>query len=202
MVGNRPVLERIEKTGNVFMAWSYRPWLLEGAAVRVSMVGFDDGSEPEHTLDGAPVAQIHADLTAESNLTSALPLKENERLCFLGMMKGGPFDITEADPRRMLSRPLNPNGRPNSDVVRRRLGGRDITSRDSGGWLIDFGVNMPEGEAALHEWPFEYAKKHVIARADDYFFGVLHSGVHEAWSLSQGAWMGVGNDPRYSSAHL
>jgi type II restriction/modification system DNA methylase subunit YeeA len=41
---------------------------------------------------------------------------------------------------------------------------------------------------------------HVIARADDYVFGVLHSIAHEEWSLSQGAWMGVGNDPRYSSA--
>jgi type II restriction/modification system DNA methylase subunit YeeA len=40
----------------------------------------------------------------------------------------------------------------------------------------------------------------VIARADDYIFGVVHSRLHEAWSLSQGAWMGVGNDPRYSSA--
>jgi type II restriction/modification system DNA methylase subunit YeeA len=41
---------------------------------------------------------------------------------------------------------------------------------------------------------------HVIARQDDYTFGVVHSRIHEVWSLSQGAWMGVGNDPRYSSA--
>jgi len=41
---------------------------------------------------------------------------------------------------------------------------------------------------------------HVIARGDDYFFGMLQSIIHEVWSLSQGAWMGVGNDPRYSSA--
>ena len=41
---------------------------------------------------------------------------------------------------------------------------------------------------------------HVIAREDDYFFGVLQCRVHEVWSLSQGAWMGVGNDPRYTSA--
>jgi hypothetical protein len=41
---------------------------------------------------------------------------------------------------------------------------------------------------------------HVIARSDDYFFGVLHCEIHEHWSLSQGAWLGVGNDPRYSSA--
>jgi len=34
---NRVVLERIKQTGDIFMAWSDRPWLLEGAAVRVSM---------------------------------------------------------------------------------------------------------------------------------------------------------------------
>ena len=261
MVGNRPVLERIEKTGNIFMAWSDRPWTLEGAAVRVSMLGFDDGSEPEHTLDGELVTQIHADLTAESNLTGALPLQENDNLCFLGMMKGGPFDISAEDARLMLSRPVNPNGRPNSDVVKRRLGGRDITGRNSGGWLIDFGVNMMEQEAALYEWPFEYVKKHVkplrdvnrrirtqqkwwihgearpglrraiahlqrcivtpevakhrlfvwmdtsivpdhtchvIARADDYFFGIVHSRPHVEWSLHVGSTLE--DRPRYSSA--
>ncbi len=262
MVGNRPVLERIEKTGNIFMAWSDRPWLLDGAAVRVSMLGFDDGTEPEHTLDGLSVSQIHADLTAETNLTSALPLKENKGFCFLGMMKGGPFDISAKDAQLMLSQPVNPNGRPNSDVVKRRLNGRDITYRDSGGWLIDFGVNMPEAAAALYEWPFEYVRKHVkplrdvnrrtrmqqrwwihgearpglrratanlsrcivtpevakhrlfiwmdtaivpdhklhvFSRADDYFFGVLHSFLHESWTLATCSWIGKGNDPSYNS---
>jgi type II restriction/modification system DNA methylase subunit YeeA len=36
MVGNRPVLERIKQTGDIFMAWADRPWLLNGAAVRVT----------------------------------------------------------------------------------------------------------------------------------------------------------------------
>ena len=38
----------------------------------------------------------------------------------------------------------------------------------------------------------------VFARDDDYFFGVLHSRAHEAWSLRLGTWLGVGNDPRYT----
>ena len=124
MVGNRPVLERIKETGDIFMAWSDNPWVLNGAAVRISLIAFDDGSETSRILDGRPVEIIHADLTAESNVTAALPLKENESLCFLGVMKAGPFDISEDEARKMLSRPLNPNGRPNSDVVKRRLGGR------------------------------------------------------------------------------
>ena len=39
----------------------------------------------------------------------------------------------------------------------------------------------------------------VIARADDVTFGILHSRFHELWSLGLCTWMGVGNDPRYTS---
>src|SRR5262249_16391436 len=42
-------------------------------------------------------------------------------------------------------------------------------------------------------------KLHVIARDDDYFFGVLQSRAHELWTLSTCSWMGVGNDPSYNS---
>lgn len=38
----------------------------------------------------------------------------------------------------------------------------------------------------------------VIAREDDYFFGVLHSRLHEVWALRMGTWLGKGNDPRYT----
>ena len=41
------------------MAWRDREWILNGAAVHVCMVGFDDG-----TLDGALVATINANLTS------------------------------------------------------------------------------------------------------------------------------------------
>jgi type II restriction/modification system DNA methylase subunit YeeA len=259
MVGNRPVLERILESGGIFMAWSDRPWILDGAAVRVSMVGFDNGSQKERTLDGQPVASIHADLTASANVASAQALPENAGLCFLGVMKGGPFDLTEAEAQAMLAAPLNPNGRSNSDVVRRRLIGRDVVQRNQGGWLIDFG-EVSEGNAALYELPFEYVRRvvkpirdknrdrlmnqnwwlhgrtrpalrrainglercivtpevakhrifawmdtdvvpdhtlHVIARADDYFFGVLHCRIHEAWSLRVNSTLE--DRPRYNS---
>jgi hypothetical protein len=158
MVGNRPVLERILASGGIFMAWSDRPWIQDGAAVRVSMVGFDDGSQIERVLDGVLVSEIHADLTASANVASAPPLPENAGLCFLGVMKGGPFDLTEEQAKAMRAAPLNPNGRPNSDVVKRRLIGRDIVQRSQDGWLIDFG-EMAEAEAALYEQPFEYVRK-------------------------------------------
>jgi type II restriction/modification system DNA methylase subunit YeeA len=160
MVGNRPVLEKIKATGGIFMAWSDRPWILDGASVRVSMVGFDDGSQSGPVLDGSPVETIHADLSAESNVASAVRLEENAGLCFLGVMKGGPFDITDKQAAVMLTAPLNPNGRPNSDVVKRRLIGRDVVQRNQNGWLIDFG-EMTEQEAALYELPFMYVKRDV-----------------------------------------
>jgi type II restriction/modification system DNA methylase subunit YeeA len=161
MPGNRPVLEAIKKTGDIFMAWGDRPWVLDGANVRVAMVGFDNGSEKSKTLDGHPVTSINADLTSGLDATAAKPLPENQRLCFLGMMKAGPFDISKDAANEMLNAPLNPNGRPNSDVVKRRLGGQDVTGRPSGDWIIDFGCDMPEAEAALYEKPFEYVKEFV-----------------------------------------
>jgi type II restriction/modification system DNA methylase subunit YeeA len=262
MVGNRPVLERILESGGIFMAWSDRPWILDGAAVRVSIVGFDNGSQKAQTLDGLPVECINADLTASANVASAVALRENAGLCFLGVMKGGPFDLTEEQAKVMLAVPLNPNGRPNSDVVKRRLIGRDVVQQSQDGWLIDFG-EMSEAGAALYELPFEYVKRvvkpfrdknrdrlmnqnwwlhgrtrpalrralgglkrcivtpevakhrifvwmktdvvpdhklHVIARDDDYFFGVLQSRLHEVWTLATCSWLGVGNDPSYNSA--
>jgi type II restriction/modification system DNA methylase subunit YeeA len=43
-------------------------------------------------------------------------------------------------------------------------------------------------------------KLHVIARDDDYFFGVLQSSAHEIWTIATCSWMGVGNDPSYNSS--
>jgi len=37
-----------------------------------------------------------------------------------------------------------------------------------------------------------------IARDDDTTFGILHSRLHELWSLRMGTFLGVGNDPRYT----
>ena len=57
---NRNVLKRIQETCNIFWAWSDRPWLLEGAAVHVSMVGFDGGAEGQRVLNGSLVSAINA----------------------------------------------------------------------------------------------------------------------------------------------
>lgn len=43
-------------------------------------------------------------------------------------------------------------------------------------------------------------KLHVIARDDEYMIGVVQSKIHEIWTLAQCSWIGVGNDPSYSSS--
>jgi len=153
---NRKVLERIKETGDIFWAQSDRDWILEGAAVNVSMIGFDDGQETSRVLDDISVNAINADLTGTVDLTAAKRLQENIGLSFMGDTKGGPFDIAPDMAARMLNAPLNPNGRPNSGVVRPWANGWDVTRRPRGMWIIDFGVAMTEDEAALYEMPFEY----------------------------------------------
>jgi type II restriction/modification system DNA methylase subunit YeeA len=244
----RVVLERIKESGSIFMAWSDRPWILDGAAVRVSIVGFDDGSQSERTLDGRPVSVIHANLTSETETTSAVKLPENFGICFMGPSAKGPFDIDRQLAQSMLNAPVNVNGHPNSDVVRPVASGVDLVQKSREKWTIDFGL-MPQSEAAQYEKPFEYLRLHafpirstnrrasyatkwwqyaearpgmrralvgkrrfiatpevskhrifvwaesrtlcnqqtlVFAREDDYFLGVLHSRIHEAWARAQG----------------
>jgi len=36
----------------------------------------------------------------------------------------------------------NPNGKPNSDVVKRRLGGQDVTETQGILWIIDLAFDM------------------------------------------------------------
>ena len=156
---NRRVLQRIKETGDIFMAWSDHPWVLEGAAVHISIVGFDDGSESDRELDGQPAPSINANLTVGVDLTGAKRLPENLGIAFMGDTKGGPFDIPGDLAQGMIDSP-NPHGRSNTEVVRPWVNGRDITDRRRGMWIIDFG-DMPLEHAALYELPFEYVNTHV-----------------------------------------
>jgi type II restriction/modification system DNA methylase subunit YeeA len=245
---NRRVLERIKQTGDIFLAWSDEPWVVEGAAVHVSIIGYDDGTEPSRTLDGRTVAAINANLTAGLDLTRVRRLPENFAVAFMGDTKGGPFDIPEDAATAMLQSP-NADGRSNAEVLRPWVNSLDVTRRPRRMWIIDFGTDMALDHAALYEQPFEYVKAHVLplrannrreayaqrwwlhveprpamrralsgrerflatptvskhrlfvwlpgetlpdhqlivfARGDDYFFGVLHSRVHEIWARGLG----------------
>ncbi len=156
---NREVLEDIEEAGRIFNAWSDEPWVVEGAAVRVSLVCFDAEDRTDDLfLNGHPVPQINPDLTSsETNLTKAARLKENVGVAFMGDTKGGAFDISGEQARSWLELPRNPNGRFNSDVLRPWINGMDITRRPAGKWIIDFGWTMTEVDSALYEAPFSHA---------------------------------------------
>lgn len=158
---SRRVLDRVKASGDIFMAWDDEPWVLDGANVRISLVGFDDGKEATKSLDGISVATINSDLTAATNLASASTLRENIGVGFMGDVKAGKFELTSDIARRWSALPLNPNGHSNSEVLRPWINALDITRRPRDLWIIDFGVNMPEREAALYEVPFEYVRQAV-----------------------------------------
>jgi hypothetical protein len=168
---NRRVLERIKETGEIYMAWSDEPWVLDGAAVNVSFIAYDDGSEPVKFLNGQLVTSINANLTAGVDLTFARRLPENNDICFMGPSAKAPFDIDASVAVPMLAAPRNVNGRPNSDVVRPVASAIDLVQRPRGKYTIDFGT-MAEDEASKYELPFEYVKEHVLpvrlTRRDDY----------------------------------
>lgn len=256
--GSRRTLERIKETGDIFLAWSDEPWVVEGAAVHVSFIGYDDGTEDAKWLDGRLVSAVNSDLTAGVDVTQASRLPRNSGIAFVADVKGGSFDIPNEVALDMLQSP-NPDGRSNTDVVRPWINGWDVTHRPRDMWIIDFGAYMQLSEAALYERPFEYVRTHVkptrskshrkryaekwwlhaepcvgmrsalapltryiatptlakhrlfvwidgdtlsdhqlivFARDDDYFFGVLHSTIHEQWALALGTQLET--RPRYT----
>ena len=156
---NRKVLQHIKESGDIFLAWSDQPWILDGAAVHTSIVGFDDGSESSRELDGDTVASINANLTEGVDLTTAVRLNENLGIAFMGDTKGGPFDIPGPLAQKMLESP-NPHGKSNAEVISRWVNGRDVINRNREMWIIDF-AQMSLEQAALYEAPFEYVNVHV-----------------------------------------
>ena len=255
---NREVLKRTKESGDIFWAESDREWILDGANVHVSMIGFDDGAEAERRLDGCAIQAINSNLTANADITEARRLPQNAKIGFIADIKSGKFEITDGLARRFLSLP-NPHGAPNSDVILPWINSLDLLRRPRDFWIVDFGVLTARQQAALYEGPFELVErlvlpkrakvkrkryrewwwlhaepcpamrkataplvrfvvtptvsKHrifgwcsgatlpdhqlvVFARSDDYFFGVLHSRLHEVWALRLGTRLET--RPRYT----
>ena len=158
---NRAVLEKIKTDGDIFLAFSDRDWVLDGAAVHVSIVGFDDGSERAKFLDGMAVTAINANLSTETDTTLALSLSENKDIAFYGSQQKADFDITLERARNFLSTP-NPSAISNTSVVKRSLNGAQILRRTHVSYVIDFGLSESLDEVAKHEAPFEYVRKHIL----------------------------------------
>jgi len=259
--GARHVLQTIGETAEIFFAVSDRDWILDGAAVRISMVGFGKLLETEKPVfDGSPVVKINSDLTAGVDATKKHTLRANLGLCFMGTKKVGAFDVDTPTAVGFLRSP-NPDLRPNSDVVRPYRNGSDLVRKPSNRWIVDFGTDRGMSDAALYDKPFAYVvecikptreknarksraekwwllgetlpafrravkglaryiatpcvskfrvfvwldtsvipdgKLIMVAWDDDYHFGILHSRLHEAWTLATCGWHGKGNDPNYN----
>ena len=160
---NRKVITKILQSSMVFDAWSNEPWIIDGAAVRVSLICFvrRDAQSDIH-LNSVEVSQINADLTSSTfDLTRSVPMKANRGVAFQGDIKRGAFDISGEMAREWLCMPDNPNGRPNSDVLMPWRNGMDLTRRSSDRWIVQFGEELSEHEAALYETPFQYVEKYV-----------------------------------------
>ena len=202
---NRRALEKATGGGLIFDAWSDEPWVIDGAAVRVSLVCFsrpDYEFAPERRLDGETVDEIYTDLSARRgragvDLTKARRLARNAGVAFMGDTKGGPFDVPGDLAREWLQEPANPNGRPNSDVLKPWMNGMAITRRSADKWIVDFGWEMEEGAAALYESPFQYAQEHV--------YPMRQRNRREAYRLNwwrhveprQGMWQALSGLARY-----
>ncbi|MFI4892642.1 MAG: class I SAM-dependent DNA methyltransferase [Phycisphaerales bacterium JB058] len=242
----REVLERIKASGSIFEAWSDELWVLDGASVQISIICFDNGTDKQYRLNGAPVSTINADLSSGVDLGLSQRLTENKSVGFIGDVKGGPFDLEHHEARGLLAEPT-PHGKSPVEVIRRYVNGRDVTRRSTAEWVIDFGRSCELADAAAWGAVFERAEKTVkparergkptqkhwwihmrpcpsmrdgvetlqrfiatpvltkhrlftwmtnpslpdhqlcvFARSDDYFFGVLHSSIHELWARRQG----------------
>lgn len=163
---NRKVLDSIVSNSNIFEAWPDLPWINDGADVRVSLICFMTGKVDRCKLEDKPVTKIFSDLTAkteekaEADLTQARKLSQNLGVSFIGIQKNGPFDIDEELARSWLETP-NPHGKPNSNVLKPWINGRDITRRPQGKWIIDFGGDTELKDAALYELPFKHVEENV-----------------------------------------
>ena len=166
---NRRALQAATDTRRIFDAWGDEPWVVDGAAVRVSLVCFSrSGAESveQARLDGQFVNEIYSDLTARQenvgiDLTAVRHLPSNANVAFIGDAKHGPFDVAGDQAREWLRLPANPNGRTNADVLKPWRNGMALTRRPAGKWIVDFGWRMSEGDAALYEQPFRWVQEHV-----------------------------------------
>ena len=202
---NRRALQAATDGRPIFDAWSDEPWVIDGAAVRVSLICFSGASDayrPETRLDDEPADEIHSDLTAARggigiDLTRAARIPANIGVAFMGDTKGGPFDVPGDLAREWLRLPANPNGRPNADVLKPWVNGKDLTRSPAGKWVVDFGWEMSEADSALYEMPFTHIKEHV--------WPIRQRNRREAYRANwwrhveprQGMWKALGGLTRY-----
>jgi len=160
---NNEVIRSLTASGfRLFDVWQNEPWHDNGALVRTSIVCLLAPNERPDTLriDSKPTDRINVDLSGGLDLSGVQPLAANAGLSINGVSRAGRFNVPEATALDWLLLP-NPNGRPNSDVLSPTWGADDLGGYWSGEWLIDFGCDMAEQDAALYAAPFEWIEEYV-----------------------------------------
>ena len=115
----------------------------------------------------------------------------------MGDTKGGPFDIPGELAREWLRLPANPNGRPNADVLKPWVNGMDLTRRPAGKWVVDFGWEMEEADAALYEAPFGHIREHVHPKRQKNRRESYRRNWWRHVEPRQGMWQALEGRPRY-----
>ena len=157
---SRPILDRILETGGIFFAVSDREWEPGGAAVRISMVGFDDGSDDDYELDGKRVSVINSNLTSRvSDVTKAQRLRDNQDIAFQGVITNNPDFVVQDELAEKWIRIGYAFERDITDVVKPYMNAWDFTVRDAHRWIIDFGSEMSHKDAIDYYGPYEYLHK-------------------------------------------
>jgi len=158
---NLPIMKKICDDCVVFEAWSNEPWVIDGAAVRVSIVCFGSPTEPESSikLNGAITTHINPDLSTGVDVTRARVLEANSDVCFVGIQKSGPLEIDGSVAREWAKQPINPNGQSNATALKPYWNGDDVVGRPRDRWIIDLPLDLSEQEASKYQTMFEYLKK-------------------------------------------
>lgn len=178
---NLPVMHRIVRDLRIYDAWSAENWVVEGAAVQVSLICFERHcpAQRQSVLNGRPVERINANLTSGLDLTDTLSLKENKGVSLLGVQKSGPLDVPGNVARNWLQAPKNPNGRANAECLRPYWNGDDLTGRPRDVWLIDLPRGQSEQLASQWELPFQYLSN-ALYDPDDPSLGTLKEARQKA----------------------
>jgi hypothetical protein len=168
----------------IYEAQHNLPWIIEGAAVAVSIVCFapdGDRCAVASTLDGRRVRAIRSDLRDVDlpfDLRNLRRLEENRRVAFQGVKLAGSradddqdpdeeekgFVINQATADRLVNAGGNPNGRPNSDVIRRYWSGDEALGRPRDRYVIDFGPAATEAQAQAYAAPYAHLDRIVRDR--------------------------------------
>lgn len=155
---NRAVMDLINKETNLFEAWDDLPWILDGAAVQISIACFGN-CEDTKSLNGVEVESISSMLTnGTSSFNNAKVI--NVKSAYVGIQKGGPFELSDSEAIQVLRSP-NSSRQPNSDVIFPFFNGKDISRGAPSRWLIDFYLRN-EKECIDYEIPYKMIMERVF----------------------------------------